>query len=88
MPEKPAETLTPEEDVEITETEKGIIEKLELPSIKIPKGKVANLLGLMNFIQSKFNSLKVKIEADEGKLTKEDYEKVKESLKQMGIDLD
>jgi len=65
---------------------KETITNLELPLIRIPKGKVSYILGLLNYIQSKFDILEIKIVAREGSIEKEDYEnKVKEALKQLGI---
>jgi hypothetical protein len=70
-------------------SKKEAILKLELPLIKIPKGKVSQILGLLNYIQSKFDDVEIKIVAQEGSIGKDDYEnKIKEALKQLGIDLD
>jgi len=70
-------------------SKKEAILKLELPLIKIPKGKVSQILGLLNYIQSKFDDVEIKIVAQEGSIDKDDYEnKIKEALKQLGIDLD
>ncbi|MEM5777621.1 MAG: AAA family ATPase [Candidatus Aenigmatarchaeota archaeon] len=84
-----------EEDTVKTETKIDIISKkesisrLELPLIKIPKGKVSQILGLLNYIQSKFDDVKIKITAEEGFIEKEDYEnKIKETLKQLGINIE
>jgi hypothetical protein len=46
-------------------------------------------MGIMNFLQSKFKNLKVKIDASEGSISEEDYQnKIKEALRQLGIDMD
>jgi hypothetical protein len=70
-------------------SEKEAISKLDLPFIKIPKGKVSQILGLLHYIQSKFNDVEIKIVAQNGSIDKDDYEnKIKEALKQLGVDLD
>jgi len=54
---------------------------------EIPVGKVASLLGMINFIQKKFANVSIKINAQEGEIDKQDYEdKIKETLRQMGIE--
>ena len=54
---------------------------------KLPKGKVAGLLGVMNFLQSRFDSLEVELSASEGQVSDQDYEdKIKESFRQMGVE--
>lgn len=68
---------------------KESISRLELPLIKIPKGKVSQILGLLNYLQSKFDSIEIKIVAEEGVIKKEDYEnKIKEALRQLGIEIE
>ncbi|RMD67803.1 hypothetical protein D6817_00490 [Candidatus Pacearchaeota archaeon] len=89
--EKPLEEVSKQKTVKketfYEEEKKETISKLELPLIKIPKGKVSQLLGLLNFLQSKFDNLEIKIAANEGEMDKRDYEnKVKEALKQLGVE--
>ncbi|MEM4317790.1 MAG: hypothetical protein QXQ68_07005 [Candidatus Nitrosocaldaceae archaeon] len=90
---KPEERVL-EERVKIETTideiaKKEDISRLELPTIKIPKGKVSQLLGLLNYIQSKFDDVEIKITAREGAIKKEDYEnKIKETLRQLGINIE
>lgn len=51
----------------------------------LPMGKASSLLGMINFIQKQFKSLKITIIATEGEMDKQDYEdKVKETLRQIG----
>ncbi|MEM2381984.1 MAG: DUF499 domain-containing protein [Candidatus Pacearchaeota archaeon] len=70
-------------------SQKETITRLELPLIKIPKGRVSQILGLLNYIQSKFDDVEIKIVAHGGSIEKEDYEnKIKEALKQLGIDIE
>lgn len=62
-------------------------EQLSL-NFEIPKGKVSALMGLLNFLQSKYEHLKIDIEASDGKITNEEFEeKVKEALRQAGINI-
>ncbi len=57
-------------------------------SFEIPKGKVANLMGVLNFLQSRYNRMKISLIVQEGKLSDQEYEdKVKEAFRQMGIDI-
>ena len=53
----------------------------------IPKGKVAGLMGVMNLLQSNFDSLQIELLATEGQMSDQDYEdKIKETFVQLGID--
>ena len=92
--EKPPEPLYPPDDG----TKKKIIEP---PGPKpppdgrnsvylkftIPRGKVAGLMGVMNLLQSNFESLQIELLATEGQMSDQDYEdKIKEAFVQLGID--
>jgi len=80
-----------EEEIKISPDEnikKETISKLQLPVIKIPKGKVSDISRLLNYIQTKFENIEIRIVAEEGEIEKEDYEnKIKEALRQLGIDI-
>ena len=55
----------------------------------IPKGKVASLMGVLNYLQSKYNRIEISLNLAEGQLTEQEYEdKIKEAFRQMGIDID
>jgi hypothetical protein len=55
----------------------------------IPRGKVASIMGVMNFLQSKFDTLEIELIASEGRISEHDYEeKIKEAFSQMGIRLE
>jgi hypothetical protein len=55
----------------------------------VPKGKVSSLMGVLNYLQSRFNKLEIAVNVGEGQLTEQEYEdKVKEAFRQMGIDID
>jgi len=56
---------------------------------QVPKGKVSQIMGVMNLLQSKFGSLQIEITATEGQISEQDYEdKIKESFRQLGIEID
>jgi len=56
---------------------------------QVPKGKVANIMGVMNLLQSKFESLEIELTASDGEITEQDYEdKIKETFRQLGIEID
>ena len=63
-------------------------EDLKMPSVEInldlPKGKVSSLLGIMNYLQSKFDNLEIKITAKNGSISRQEYEdKIEEALRQL-----
>jgi len=46
-------------------------------------------MGVMNFLQSKFETLEIELIASEGRISVHDYEeKIKEAFSQMGIRLE
>jgi hypothetical protein len=54
----------------------------------VPKGKVANIMGVMNLLQSKFDTLEIQLSARDGFISDQDYEeKVKETFAQLGIEI-
>jgi len=56
---------------------------------EVPRGKVSQLMGMMSFLQSKFQGLHITVKAFEGSISEEDYtNKIKETLKQLGIDFE
>ena len=55
---------------------------------QVPKGKVSDIMGMMNFLQSKFDSLEIELIAREGEISEQEYEdKIEETLRQLGIEL-
>ena len=55
----------------------------------VPKGKVASIMGVMNYLQSKFNSLEIEVTAKQGTMSDQDYEdKVEEAFRQLGIEVE
>ncbi len=56
---------------------------------ELPKGKVSNIMGTLNYLQSKFNKLEITIKAEDGQLTEQEYEdKIEEAFTQSGIDVE
>ena len=62
-------------------------EKMEIHlKFKVPKGKIANIMGVMNLLQMKFNSLELELTAKEGSISQQDFEdKIEEAFRQLGI---
>ena len=55
----------------------------------VPKGQVSSLLGLLNFLQHKFDHLEIMIQASQGAISEEDYEnKILETFRQLGIEVE
>lgn len=67
------ETYEIDKDIVIPETK--VKNKIALP-LKIPKGKISDIMGLLYFIQSKFDDLEIEIKASNGSVTDEEYAKV------------
>lgn len=54
----------------------------------VPKGKVADLMGVMNYLQSRFSRMEVTLDVQQGQLSEQEYEdKIKEAFRQMGVDV-
>ena len=55
---------------------------------QVPKGKVASIMGVMNLLQSKFDSLEIELTASGGEITEQDYEdRIKETFRQLAIEV-
>ncbi len=58
-------------------------------SFEIPKGKSSSLLQIINFLSLKFDKIELTIKTTNGEITTQEYEmKVKEGLRQLGIDVE
>ncbi len=56
-------------------------------SFSVPRGKVAGLMGMINFLHEKFATLKLTLLAEEGQISEQEYEdKIKETFRQLGIE--
>ena len=76
----------PDEDEKTIIVEHSIRNKVRL-KFTIPKGQVSQLMGVMNLLQSNFDSLQIELLATEGQMSNQDYEnKIKEAFVQLGID--
>jgi hypothetical protein len=54
----------------------------------VPKGKVASLMGVLNYLQSKYERMDLSLHLDKGQMSEQEFEdKVKEAFRQMGIDI-
>ena len=64
------------------------ITSIHIPPVEIPRGKVNDVMRIIQYLQTQFVKIKVSIDATDGKISKQDYEnKVKEGFKQLGIDI-
>ncbi len=71
----------------ISKSESGGKKEIRL-RFEIPKGKVSNMLGVLNFLQNKFNRIEVDIHTSDGSISEEEFEsKIREAFRQMGIDV-
>ena len=56
---------------------------------RVPKGKVSGIMGVMNLLQNKYETLEIEIIAKDGEISEQDYEdKIEEAFRQLGIELD
>ena len=50
-------------------------------------GKVSSMMGVMNLLQSKFETLEIKISARDGSISERDFQdKIEETFRQLGIE--
>jgi hypothetical protein len=57
-------------------------------SFDVPRGKISHIMGIMNLLQQKFEAIHLEIKAQKGSVSDDDYEsKIKEALRQMGIEI-
>jgi hypothetical protein len=55
---------------------------------KVPKGKVSNIMGVLNYLQTKFNTLEIELKATDGRISETEIEdKIKEAFRQLGIEI-
>ncbi|MQY80050.1 MAG: DUF499 domain-containing protein [Bacteroidetes bacterium] len=56
---------------------------------KVPKGKVSGIMGVMNLLQSKFNTLEISLSAKDGSISQQEIDdKIAETFRQLNIDFD
>jgi hypothetical protein len=55
----------------------------------VPRHKISQVMGIMNYLESKFQTLHMTITAKEGTLSEDEYSnKIREALRQLGVDLE
>lgn len=53
----------------------------------MPKGKVSNLMGIINLLLAKYDKLEIKLSAKEGSMSQQEFEdKIVETFRQLNID--
>jgi hypothetical protein len=83
----PQETPADEKEKPTEQPKQLALEQLSL-NFTLPKGKVSSLMGILTYLQTKYENLEFDISASNGKLTKQEYEdKIEEALRQIGINL-
>lgn len=87
-------TISPEPQPIISGSEGKRTDEVEIGSknftlrFSVPKGRVNSLMDVLNLIQRRFDNVTISIGANEGNITKFDYEnKIKEALRQLGFDI-
>jgi len=56
---------------------------------RVPTGKVANLIQVLNYLKSKFDTIEIDLTASGGEITVQEFEeKIQEAFDQMGIELE
>lgn len=68
-------------------TPQDFIQSLHI-KITLPKGKVSSLMGILTYLQTKYDTLELEIKTSNGKMTKQEYEdKIEEAIRQIGINI-
>jgi hypothetical protein len=58
-------------------------------SFDVPRGKISQIMGILNLLQQKFGSMHLTVRAQKGTISEDDYvNKIKEALKQIGVETD
>ena len=84
-----------EEPPKVEEEKKGTKPEVKFPQknsvqlqFLVPKGKVSSIMGVMNLLQAKFETLEINLLAKNGSISEQDFEdKIKETFRQLGIDV-
>ena len=67
----------------------GKVSKQLSLKFKVPKGKVSSIMGVMNLLQSKFNTLEISLSAKDGSISRQEIDdKIAETFRQLNIDFD
>ncbi|MDO9537471.1 MAG: DUF499 domain-containing protein [Thermoplasmata archaeon] len=84
---EPPEGEEPEDETDEGKEKPKSRDRVHLKFV-VPKGKVSNIMGVMNLLQSKFDNLEIEIVAADGEISELDFEdKIKETFRQLGIQL-
>ncbi|MCS6840668.1 MAG: hypothetical protein NZ701_07800, partial [Roseiflexus sp.] len=52
----------------------------------VPKGKVSSLMGVLNYLQTRYGRIEITLELSEGSITDQELEdRVREAFRQMGV---
>jgi hypothetical protein len=58
-------------------------------SFDVPRGEISHIMGILNFLQHRFESMHLTVTALKGSISEDDYvNKIKEALKQIGVDIE
>jgi len=77
----------PPEEVKVSSGE-GFRDNLLFRFI-IPKGKVSDIMRVINYLQTKFETIEIELIATHGRISNQEVEeKVREAFRQLGIELD
>ncbi len=77
-----------EQETKSQEVGGRLLQELDL-KFKIPRGKTSQLMGVMHYLQSKFQSMELEIRARDGSISEDDYSnKIREALRQLGIEFE
>lgn len=55
---------------------------------KLPQGKVSNVAQYLNQLQSKFQDMRLELNASEGEISQDAYEELKENLRELGTEIE
>jgi hypothetical protein len=89
-PEPPVEPEIPEvtqigKSNEIPSETRDVLNQIDL-NFKLPKGKVSALMGILSYLQSKYENIEFIIKATDGFISKQEFEeKIQEAFRQIGI---
>ena len=77
------------EDIPVTPTTEQHTREMVYLKFKIPSGHVADIMRLMNLLQTKFNTLEIELTAKDGSISEQAYENtIKETFRQLDIDVE
>jgi hypothetical protein len=86
--ETPISTTVNQPPLSTTTPVAGKYEQLHFNFV-VPKGKVSSLMGVLNFLQSRYNRVEISLNLGDGQLSEQEFEdRVKEAFRQMGINIE